>query len=38
MIFLRVENLFDQEFEIYEDGKSLAGYGRSFLGGIKFDY
>ena len=38
MIFFRVENLFDQEFEIYEDGKSLAGYGRSLLGGIKFDY
>jgi len=38
IIFFRVENLFDQEFEIYEDGKSLAGYGRSLLGGIKFDY
>ncbi len=38
MAFFRVENLFDQEFEIYEDGKSLAGYGRSFLGGLKFNY
>jgi len=38
MLFFRVENLFDQEFEIYEDGKSLAGYGRSMLVGIKFDY
>ena len=37
-LFFRVENLFDQEFEIYEDGKSLAGFGRSFLGGIKFAY
>jgi len=34
MIFFRVENLFDQEFEIYEDGKSLAGYGRSYLAGL----
>jgi outer membrane receptor for ferrienterochelin and colicins len=38
LAFLRIENLLDQEFEIYEDGKSLAGYGRSYLGGIKIDF
>jgi len=38
ILFFRIENLFNQEFEIYEDGKSLAGFGRSFLGGIKFDH
>lgn len=37
-VFLRVENLFDQEFEIYEDSKSLAGYGRSYLGGVRYGY
>jgi outer membrane receptor for ferrienterochelin and colicins len=37
IMFIRVENMFNQKFEIYEDGKSLAGYGRSFLGGIKFE-
>jgi outer membrane receptor for ferrienterochelin and colicins len=36
--FFKIENLLDQEFEIYEDGKSLAGYGRSFLGGIGFRF
>jgi outer membrane receptor for ferrienterochelin and colicins len=36
--FVRIENLMDQEFEIYEDSKSVVGYGRSFLGGLKFDY
>ena len=36
--FLRVENLFDERFEIYEDAKSVAGYGRSYLGGLRFDY
>ena len=36
-LFIRLENLTNQKFEIYEDGKTLAGYGLSFLGGIKFD-
>ncbi|UCH64077.1 MAG: TonB-dependent receptor [Fidelibacterota bacterium] len=34
-LFIRLENLTDQKFAIYEDGKTLAGYGLSFLGGIK---
>ena len=38
VIFFRMENLFNQKFEIYEDGKSLAGYGRTWLGGIKFEH
>jgi outer membrane receptor for ferrienterochelin and colicin len=36
--FMRIENLLNQQFDIYEDGKSLAGYGRSMLGGIRFEY
>lgn len=37
-VFFRIENLLNSQFEIYEDGKSLAGYGRSMLGGIKFEF
>ncbi len=38
MAFIRVENLLDEQFEIYEDAKSVLGYGRSYLVGLKFDY
>jgi outer membrane receptor for ferrienterochelin and colicin len=37
-VFLKIENLFDEQFEIYEDAKSVVGFGRSYLGGLRFDY
>ena len=38
MAFVRIENLLDEQFEIYEDAKSVLGFGRSYLVGLKFDY
>ena len=38
MLFARMENLLNQEFEIYEDGKALAGHGRTFLGGVAVEF
>jgi outer membrane cobalamin receptor len=32
-LFFRVENLLDKEFEIYEEGRAQAGFGRAFIGG-----
>jgi outer membrane receptor for ferrienterochelin and colicins len=37
VVFLRFENLLNQEFTIYEDGVSLAGYGRTYLLGLKVE-
>ena len=37
VIFFRFENLLDEEFTIYEDGVSLAGYGRTYLLGLKVE-
>ena len=38
LAFIRIENLLNAKFEIYEDGKSLAGFGYSILVGINLKY
>lgn len=32
-LFFRIENILDDTFEVYEEGKAEAGFGRAFIGG-----